>query len=89
MEELAALGASVHTCARSAEDLKAALAEWQSRGFEVSGTACDVSKAEGRQALLQDVEAAFKGKLDILVSSAPPTRPPKTRCINSLGKRRT
>jgi Tropinone reductase 1 len=70
VEELASLGASVYTCARSSEDLDAAITDWKGRGLDVSGIACDISKSEGRQALLQGIEAAFKGKLDILVSSS-------------------
>eukprot|EP00243_Klebsormidium_subtile_P014087 TRINITY_DN977_c0_g1_i1.p1 TRINITY_DN977_c0_g1~~TRINITY_DN977_c0_g1_i1.p1 ORF type:complete len:270 (-),score=25.77 TRINITY_DN977_c0_g1_i1:336-1145(-) len=69
VEELASLGASVHTCARNEEDLKNALTAWQAQGFDVSGTACDVSTSEGRKELLQGVGATFKGKLDILVNN--------------------
>jgi len=69
VEELASLGASVYTCARSSEDLVAAITDWKGRGLDVSGIACDVSKSEGRQALLQGMETAFKGKLDILVNN--------------------
>ncbi|RLM58433.1 hypothetical protein C2845_PM18G01710 [Panicum miliaceum] len=72
VEELAALGAAVHTCSRNEADLRARLAEWDAtdglRGA-VTGSVCDVSARDQRERLLRDVAARFGGRLDILVNN--------------------
>lgn len=68
MEELAGLGATVHTCSRSEEELGKCLRGWEDEGFEVSGSVCDVSSRPDREKLMDAVSSAFNGKLDILVS---------------------
>jgi len=76
VEELAALGAAVHTCSRNEADLRARLAEWDAaaaaagatRGA-VTGSVCDVSARDQREQLLRDVAARFANKLDILVNN--------------------
>jgi tropinone reductase I len=72
VEELAALGAAVHTCSRNEADLRARLAEWDAtdglRGT-VMGSVCDVSTRDQRERLLRDVAARFGGRLDILVNN--------------------
>ena len=68
MEELLGLGARVYTCCRSGHELEGRLKGWRDLGFEVSGSVCDVSKRAQREALMESVESAFDGKLNILVS---------------------
>ncbi|KAJ6883581.1 hypothetical protein NC652_030731 [Populus alba x Populus x berolinensis] len=45
VEELAALGASVHTCARNQDELNERVREWKEKGFKVTGSVCDVNNA--------------------------------------------
>uniref|UniRef100_A0A453IEH9 Uncharacterized protein n=1 Tax=Aegilops tauschii subsp. strangulata TaxID=200361 RepID=A0A453IEH9_AEGTS len=71
VEELAALGAAVHTCSRKEAELGERLKEWEAKGFRVTGSVCDVSVRDQRELLLQDVAGRFAGKLDILVREAP------------------
>lgn len=69
IEELGALGASVFTCARSADELQAALQDLTNAGLKVQGCVADVSDPDARQRLLDACAHAFDGKLDILVSN--------------------
>lgn len=69
VEELASLGASVYTCARSEQDLINCLKEWEVSGFSVKGSTCDASSREQREALFREVSSAFNGKLNILVNN--------------------
>lgn len=70
MEELAGLGASVHTCSRNEIQLNECLSQWKMKGFpQITGSVCDlVSKAE-RVELVNIVASLFDGKLNILVST--------------------
>lgn len=68
MEELAEMGAAVHTCSRNEEELNQRLQEWSSKGFNVSGSMCDASSREQRLQLMDKVSSLFSGKLNILVS---------------------
>ncbi|RRT61927.1 hypothetical protein B296_00040954 [Ensete ventricosum] len=43
VEELARLGAAVHTCSRNEADLNKCLRKWEAEGFKVTGSVCDVS----------------------------------------------
>jgi tropinone reductase I len=61
VEELAALGAVVHTCSRK---------EWETKGFRVTGSVCDVSVRDQRESLVRDVANRFGSSLNILVSIA-------------------
>lgn len=70
VEELAELGATVYTCARSETDLNRVLGEWNSRGFKVKGWTCDVSSSQQRTHLMEKVSSAVNGKLNILVNNA-------------------
>ncbi|KAJ8628934.1 hypothetical protein MRB53_022257 [Persea americana] len=70
VEELAGLGASVHTCSRSRADLDRCLHEWEGKGFHVSGSVCDVSSRSERERLMEKVASIFDGKLNILVNNA-------------------
>jgi len=69
VEELAALGAAVHTCSRREEELLERLKEWEAKGFRVTCSVCDVSVGEQRERLLRDVAGPFGGKLNILVNN--------------------
>lgn len=69
VEELAEMGATVHTCSRNEEELNRRLQEWNSKGFKVSGSVCDASSREQRVQLMEKVSSVFNGKLNILVSS--------------------
>ncbi|CAL9234808.1 unnamed protein product [Arabidopsis halleri] len=67
VEELAMLGARVHTCARDETQLQERLREWQAKGFQVTTSACDVSSRDQRVKLMETVSSLFQGKLNILV----------------------
>ncbi|OMO83349.1 Short-chain dehydrogenase/reductase SDR [Corchorus olitorius] len=71
VEELAGLGARVHTCSRTETDLNKCLLEWQAKGFdfEVTGSVCDVTSQAQRQELLSTVSSEFSGKLNILINN--------------------
>ena len=68
VEELAALGAAVHTCSRKEAELGERLKEWEARGFRGTTSVCDLSVREQRERLIGDVAERFGGKLNILVS---------------------
>ncbi|CAH2060160.1 unnamed protein product [Thlaspi arvense] len=69
VEELAMLGARVHTCARDETQLQDSLREWQAKGFQVTTFVCDVSSREQREKLMETVSSLFQGKLNIFVSN--------------------
>ncbi|KAK8317285.1 hypothetical protein V6Z12_A13G100200 [Gossypium hirsutum] len=50
------------------------LKEWQSKGFKLSGSMCDVSSREQTEKLMETVSSVFNGKLNILVNNAGITR---------------
>ena len=68
VEELAELGASIHTCSRTETDLKKCLLDWEAKGFQVTGSVCDVSSQVQREKLINTVSSEFAGKLNILVT---------------------
>ena len=68
-EGLAEAGANLMLCARRQEWLDETVAEFTGRGFGVAGKACDVSKAEDVQAVVEAAVEKFGG-LDILVNNA-------------------
>ncbi|KAF3775992.1 Tropinone reductase-like protein [Nymphaea thermarum] len=69
VEELATLGALVHTCSRNEAELKKCLADWEASGFRVTGSVADVSSRPEREKLMEEVAGAFDGKLNILVNN--------------------
>ncbi|GLU11544.1 hypothetical protein SLE2022_282820 [Rubroshorea leprosula] len=69
VEELAAFGARVHTCSRNQTELNDCLAEWQKKGFQVTGSVCDVSSQAEREKLVETVASVFHGKLNILINN--------------------
>ncbi len=68
VEELAGLGATVHTCCRNEAELNKCLHEWEAKGFQVTGSVCDLVSRLQREELINTVSHQFKGKLNILVS---------------------
>ncbi|XP_017185678.1 tropinone reductase homolog At2g29290-like isoform X1 [Malus domestica] len=70
VEELAGLGATVHTCARNQAQILERLQEWESKGFKVTGSVCDLTSKAQRENLIKTVSSIFEGKLNILVNSA-------------------
>ncbi|KAL6990424.1 tropinone reductase I [Sarracenia purpurea var. burkii] len=66
VEELAELGARVHTCSRNEVELNRCLQEWADKGFIVTGSVCDASSRPQREQLLNKVASLFNGKLNIL-----------------------
>jgi len=69
VEELAEFGARVHICARNEDDINKSLEEWKSKGFNVTGSVCDILFHEQRKRLMEIVSSIFQGKLNILVRS--------------------
>ncbi|XP_065878434.1 tropinone reductase homolog At2g29170-like [Euphorbia lathyris] len=69
VEELAGLGAKVHTCSRNEKLLNECLHEWESKGFKVTGSTCDVSSRSNREDLINTVSSLFNGKLNILINN--------------------
>ncbi|KAB2606964.1 tropinone reductase [Pyrus ussuriensis x Pyrus communis] len=57
VEELAGLGAIVHTCSRNEVDLNDCLSQWEKKGFQVTGSE-----------LINKVSSLFDGKLNILIT---------------------
>ncbi|KAJ6820089.1 tropinone reductase-like protein-like isoform X1 [Iris pallida] len=70
VEELAALGAIVHTCSLDEAELNKCLKEWEKVGFSITGSVCDVSSRSEREKLMEMVSSTFQGKLNILVNNA-------------------
>ncbi|KAJ0027439.1 hypothetical protein Pint_35365 [Pistacia integerrima] len=70
VEELANFGAIVHTCSRNQKDIDERIQEWESKGFKVSGSVCDLTSKAEREKLIETVSSAFDGKLNILVNNA-------------------
>ncbi|KQJ96056.1 tropinone reductase homolog At5g06060 [Brachypodium distachyon] len=70
VEELASLGARVHTCSRNAAELEACRRRWAETGLQVTVSVCDVSSRAQRENLMATVDQTFEGKLDILVNNA-------------------
>ncbi|PAN43853.1 hypothetical protein GQ55_8G263600 [Panicum hallii var. hallii] len=73
VEELAGLGARVHTCSRTAGDLDACRRRWADKGFladAITASVCDVSSQRDREGLVATVRDLFHGQLHILVNNA-------------------
>jgi gluconate 5-dehydrogenase len=68
-EALAEAGANLMLCARRAEWLDVTVKEFESKGFTVAGTVCDVAKAEDVQTVV-DATVAKYGSVDILINNA-------------------
>ncbi|KAI4356509.1 hypothetical protein L6164_000530 [Bauhinia variegata] len=70
VEELAEFGATVHICARKQEDIDKCVKNWASKGYKVTGSACDLRSYKDRNSLMETVAHVFDGKLNILVNNA-------------------
>ncbi len=68
-EGLGEAGASLMLCARRQEWLDRTVAEFESKGFNVAGTLCDVAKPDEVQAVVDQTVARF-GSVDILINNA-------------------
>ncbi|KAK7294795.1 hypothetical protein RJT34_17691 [Clitoria ternatea] len=66
VEELAQLGATVHTCSRNQTQLNESLHEWATKGYKVTGSICDAVSPLDREKLVATVSSEFNGKLNIL-----------------------
>ncbi|XVE79534.1 hypothetical protein DITRI_Ditri14bG0066300 [Diplodiscus trichospermus] len=77
VEELAGLGARVHTCSRTETDLNKCLLDWKAKGFKVTGSVCDVSSQAQREKLINNVSSEFAGKLNILINNVGTTHVPR------------
>lgn len=70
VEELARFGAVVHTCSRNETEINERILEWESKGFKVTGSVCDLFSRPQREKLIETVSSVFDGKLNILVNNA-------------------
>ncbi|MQL82786.1 hypothetical protein Taro_015266 [Colocasia esculenta] len=70
VQELAELGASVHTCSRNEAELNICLQTWGASNLQVTGSVCDVSSYSDRKSLMEKVSSLFDGKLNILINNA-------------------
>ncbi|XP_073009898.1 noroxomaritidine/norcraugsodine reductase-like isoform X2 [Typha latifolia] len=70
VEELAELGAVVHTCSRNEAELNKCLQKWADMDLLVTGSVCDVSSRAERERLMERVRSIFHGKLTILINNA-------------------
>ena len=68
-EGLAEAGAKIMICARRAEWLDAATAEFRDRGFDVRSRLCDASKPDEVTAVVRETAETF-GRIDVLVNNA-------------------
>jgi len=68
-EALAEAGANLMLCARRQEWLDETVNEFSSRGFNVAGRLCDVSKPDEVQAVVDETVSNF-GIVDILINNA-------------------
>ena len=66
---LAAAGASVMVCARTASDVEKTAAEIAKQGGKVATTTVDISQRDSCQKLIDETVARF-GKVDVLVNNA-------------------
>ncbi|XP_021833665.1 tropinone reductase homolog At2g29290-like [Prunus avium] len=70
VEELAGLGATIHTCSRNEVQLNDCLSQWKMKGFDqVTGSVCDVVSKAQREELINKVSSLFHGKLNILINN--------------------
>ncbi|KAB2606963.1 tropinone reductase [Pyrus ussuriensis x Pyrus communis] len=78
VEELARLGAIVHTCSRNEVELNDCLSQWEEKGFQVTGSICDVVSKTQREELINKVSSLFDGKLNILINNVGTNLPKAT-----------
>ncbi|XP_015072951.1 tropinone reductase homolog isoform X1 [Solanum pennellii] len=83
VEELASFGASIYTCSRNKKDVDECLDKWQTKGYKVNGSTCDLFLEDRRIELIDKATQHFNGKLDILVNNAAICVPKETTQITS------
>ncbi|KAG4934955.1 hypothetical protein JHK85_049874 [Glycine max] len=83
VNDLAAFGAAVHTCSRNQTELKKCLQEWQTQGFQATGSVCDVSSPPQREKLIQEVASTFSTELNIYISTTHNAK--AMHCVNNVG----
>ncbi|KAB1225868.1 hypothetical protein CJ030_MR1G027861 [Morella rubra] len=66
VEELAGIGATVHTCSRNEDDLNHCLQEWKTKGLRVTGSVCDAASRAQREELMGRVSTLFNAGLNII-----------------------
>lgn len=59
VEDLARLGAKVHTCARNEVQLNERLSQWKTKGFKVTGSVCDLVSKPQQEELMYKVSSLF------------------------------
>ncbi|XP_050372244.1 tropinone reductase homolog At2g29290-like [Argentina anserina] len=70
VEELAGLGATVHTCSRNETQLQECSSQWKKKGYhQVTGSVCDLVSKVQREELIHKISSMFHGKLNILVNN--------------------
>ncbi|KAG4973986.1 hypothetical protein JHK87_030807 [Glycine soja] len=69
---------TVHTCARKEAELNESLNEWNTKGYRVTGSVCDVASRAERQDLITRFSSQFNGKLNILVNNVGTNVPKQT-----------
>ncbi|XP_054797150.1 tropinone reductase homolog At5g06060-like [Prosopis cineraria] len=69
VEELAQLGATVHTCSRNESELNECLQQWTTKGLQVTGSVCDMVSSAQRHNLITKASSIFHGRLNILVNN--------------------
>ncbi|KAI4345012.1 hypothetical protein L6164_012182 [Bauhinia variegata] len=67
--ELGELGAKVHTCSRNEAELNDCLHQWAAKGYQVTGSVCDMASRVQREDLVTRVSSQFDGKLNILINN--------------------
>lgn len=68
-EALAEAGATIILCARRAEWLEEAVAEFEKRGFKVAGITCDVADQTDVELVVKTTVERY-GRIDILINNA-------------------
>lgn len=69
VEECAALGATVYTCARNEDLLDTCVSEWKSKGYQVIGIPADLASEDGRRHFYERVVVLLEDQLDGLVNN--------------------
>jgi len=69
VEECAALGAHVFTCARNEKALTECLKEWKEKGYYVEGCVADMGIENDRQTLIENVKKTFSNKLNGVINN--------------------
>ncbi|KAL7248386.1 hypothetical protein ACSBR2_003162 [Camellia fascicularis] len=57
VEELAEFGAVIHTCFRNQTELNERLKEWESKGYRMTGSVCDILSRDQREKLMETVSS--------------------------------